>query len=204
MTDLTMPQRLICAGFRLEESGQCPFAAEALVVRAWKDNREAFGLAGFEHLYPDANKVLYNLMGARGLVSRGWFVQREKGKKLYELSRQSRDEARVLLGSVAQRRTLGKIQVSEDVEVRLCSLLRCRAYSRWRSGGAGEVAVEDAKYFLSLDPAGTVEKSAQALVSGQTALRCGGVATAADLDGLRRCRDALLATHGKRLGMSVR
>ena len=56
------------------------FLAEELVVAAWRECPQRFGLRGYEAVYPDSNRVLYNLMGSRGLVARG-LLERVAGRR---------------------------------------------------------------------------------------------------------------------------
>jgi len=50
------------------------FTAEELIVHAWRKNKHAWGLRGFEDQYPDANKMLKELdahAGKQGIVGQG-------------------------------------------------------------------------------------------------------------------------------------
>ena len=77
LAECTLPEKILLAGFELEEQGQSPFSAEALIVAAWQKYPRTFGLKGYEELYPDSNKVLAGIMGEKGLPKRGWM---EAGK----------------------------------------------------------------------------------------------------------------------------
>lgn len=206
--DLTVPQKLIVAGYRLEQRGQNPFTAEALVVQAWKDSPRTFGLAGFADQYPDANKALASLMGEKGLVRRGWFVQPVKGSKLYHLSDQARAEVRRIqsgtptTGPVANGHTthmLPKIQVSESCELAVCSLLRLPAYSKFRGGQSELITWPDAEAFVSLGPTEAIRQTVAALVNGRTTMRCGAEVTRADLDSLTKCEQGIRRVFKRQL-----
>lgn len=45
--DCTVPEKILLAANQLEESGQTPFSAEALIVMAWQKYPRTFGLKGF-------------------------------------------------------------------------------------------------------------------------------------------------------------
>jgi hypothetical protein len=90
----TLPEKILLAAGHLEELGQSPFTAEALIVSAWQKYPRTFGLKGFEEQYPDSNKVLSGIMGEKGLPRRGWMVK--VGQKMYTLTRDGRQIVRKL------------------------------------------------------------------------------------------------------------
>src|ERR1700689_3173266 len=100
VADCTVPEKILLAAFQLEEQGQSPFSAEALVVAAWQKFPRTFGLKGYSDLYPDSNKVLTSIMGEKGLARRGWLVK--MGQKLYNLTRDGREVVRTLLAGEEQ------------------------------------------------------------------------------------------------------
>ena len=57
---------LACSGGHCEKT----FTSEDLLVRAWKNERPAWGLRGYEDEYPDADKIHKELDG-RGAASKG-------------------------------------------------------------------------------------------------------------------------------------
>src|SRR5438067_9394068 len=83
--ECTVPEKILLAAHHLEVQGQSPFSAEALIVASWQQFPRTFGLKGYTDQYPDSNKVLSSIMGAKGLASRGWLLK--MGQKLYSLSR---------------------------------------------------------------------------------------------------------------------
>jgi hypothetical protein len=86
---------ILLAAWELEEGGQTPFSAEALVVASWQKFPRAFGLKGFAETYPDSNKVLASIMGSKGLARRAWLVK--MGAKQYALTKEGRLAARRML-----------------------------------------------------------------------------------------------------------
>jgi hypothetical protein len=61
------------------------FSIEDLTVRAWQAYPTAFGMARWPH--PDSNKVISLVVGARGLVARGWLEK--VGPKTYRVKEQA-------------------------------------------------------------------------------------------------------------------
>lgn len=150
--ELTVSQKIILAAYHLEEQGNSPFSAEALIVASWTESPKTFGLKGFVEKYPDANRVLACIMGERGLARRGWLVK--MGQKLYTLSRQGREEAkRVLAGDespMPKRRALAQIKVPKDLEQQLTGLLNSRVVRLFKTGMKREITYKDACNFWGL------------------------------------------------------
>ncbi len=63
----------------LASMGDVPVPLSVLVVRAWEREPRRFGLLGFEHLHPDANRVQAKLSGADGLCALGWCTRLSPG-----------------------------------------------------------------------------------------------------------------------------
>src|SRR5438093_10286865 len=95
LADATVPEKILMAAFHLEEQGESPFSAEALIVTAWEKFPKTFGLKGYADQFPDSNKVLSSIMGEKGLARRGWLVK--MGQKLYALTRDGRSIVRKVL-----------------------------------------------------------------------------------------------------------
>ncbi len=71
---LTTLKKVLVVAATLDNEKQT-FTAEDIVVRAWKDFPESFGLRGYQAHHPDSNRVLAKLMGTLGLCGRGWLEQ---------------------------------------------------------------------------------------------------------------------------------
>src|SRR5260370_38764121 len=100
VTECTLPEKILLAAHSLEEAGQSPFSAEALIVAAWQKYPRAFGLKGYVEQYPDSNKVLAAIMGGKGIARRGWLAK--MGQKLDSLARAGRQGVRKLFVDEAQ------------------------------------------------------------------------------------------------------
>jgi hypothetical protein len=149
--ELTVSQKILIAAYHLEENGNTPFSAEALIVASWRESPRTFGLKGFADQYPDSNRVLACIMGERGLARRGWLIK--MGQKLYTLSRQGKEEARrVLTGDDPhpKRRALAQIKVPKDLEAHLITLFTSPAVRRFKEGMKREITYKDACRFWGL------------------------------------------------------
>lgn len=89
--NLTIVEKILLAAYALEEKGEAPFTAEALIVEAWRRDQGAFGLQGYPDKYPDSNRILTNIMGSKGLRGKGWIEK--VGEKQYRLTTSGRKVA---------------------------------------------------------------------------------------------------------------
>lgn len=84
MSELTVVERILVAAASLGGQGES-FSAEDLVVRCWELFPDYFGLQGYAKKYPDSNRVLTKIMGAKGgLRGKGWISK--TGSKRYRLT----------------------------------------------------------------------------------------------------------------------
>jgi hypothetical protein len=149
ISECTLPEKILLAAFGLEEQGQTPFTAEALVVAAWEKYSQAFGLKGFEDRYPDSNKVLTALMGEKGLARRGWL--HKAGQKLYNLTREGKHVVRRLLqGEAAPPRSSTPVKLEREHDRLLQGLLASTAFEKYREGKQGELKFADACRFWGI------------------------------------------------------
>jgi hypothetical protein len=145
VVDTTLPEKILLAAFQLEEAGQSPFSAEALIVCSWQQYPQTFGLKGYAEQYPDSNKVLSSIMGEKGLAKRGWLIK--MGQKLYALTREGRGVIRRLLQEedaprqdVASRPT----SVSKEQDKLLQGLFQSTALLKFQEGRKLEWTFADA------------------------------------------------------------
>jgi hypothetical protein len=149
VAELTTSQKILLAASRLEEQGQSPFSAEALIVASWQDSPKAFGLKGYADQYPDSNKVLSCIMGEKGLANRGWLVK--MGQKLYQLSRKGQEEVRRLLAGEPPKPAAhgqavkpSRYKIPREQEKFLLQLFGSVAVQRFKQGLKVELTFADA------------------------------------------------------------
>ena len=157
VAELTVSEKVLLSAYALEEAGQSPFTAEALIVHAWKQDPAGFGLRGFTEQYPDSNKVLAAIMGERGLARKGHFVK--VGQKVYALSREGRLTARRILSGeepppsetpTPQSRQPKHVKLTRDQEKQLQSLLASTALAKFREDRQSELTFADACRFWGI------------------------------------------------------
>jgi hypothetical protein len=146
VAECTVPEKILLAALQLEERGESPFSAEALIVNAWQKYPRTFGLKGFADQYPDSNKVLSSIMGVRGLAGRGWLAK--VGQKLYTLTREGRQVIRRLQqgGEVPPAAQRG-VQISPEQEKFLTNLWSTPAVEKYQEGRRPELNFNDALGF---------------------------------------------------------
>jgi hypothetical protein len=142
IADCTVPEKILLAAHQLEQEGQSPFSAEALIVASWQKFPRTFGLKGYAELYPDSNKVLSSIMGEKGLARRGWLAK--MGQKLYSLSRDGKHVAHRLLQGGEPEVTGAPMKISRDQEKFLMGLFGSSALEKYDEGRKPELNFADA------------------------------------------------------------
>jgi hypothetical protein len=149
IVDCTVPEKILLAAHFLEEEGQSPFSAEALIVASWQKFPKTFGLKGYAELYPDSNKVLSSIMGVKGLASRGWLIK--MGQKLYSLSREGRQVVRrILEGGEPAISKGGPPKLSREQEKILFRLFDTDAVEKYTEGRKPDLTFSDACRFWDI------------------------------------------------------
>ena len=146
--DFTVPEKILLAAFELEEQGQSPFSAEALIVASWQKFPRTFGLKGYADQYPDSNKVLASIMGAKGLASKGWLMK--MGQKLYALTREGRNSVRRLMSDGDTPAHVEPVRITREQEKALLSLMNSAAIQKFQEGTKNELAFADASRFWGI------------------------------------------------------
>jgi hypothetical protein len=151
IAECTVPEKILLAAWQLEEQGQSPFSAEALIVASWQKFPRAFGLKGYADQYPDSNKVLASIMGEKGLARRGWLVK--MGQKLYALTRDGRQVVRRLMADGSETPEPSRaepVKLSRDQEKFLQGLFASSAVEKFQEGRKQELTFADATRFWGI------------------------------------------------------
>ncbi len=144
-----MPEKILVAAEQLEQQGQSPFTAEALIVAVWQKFPATFGLKGFAEQYPDSNKVLSSLMGEKGLARRGWLIK--TGQKMYALTREGRRIIRKVMGGEAEEPEPSQLQrLPRDLERFVVGMLDSSAVQKFEENRKSELTFADACRFWGI------------------------------------------------------
>jgi hypothetical protein len=149
VVECTVPEMILLAAWDLEQQGQSPFSAEALIVTAWMKFPRAFGLKGYADQYPDSNKVLACIMGGKGLTRRSLLVK--MGQKLYALTREGRTVVRHLLQEGGDEEPpADSAKLTREQEKFLLGLLASTAVQKYDEGRKHELTFADACRFWGI------------------------------------------------------
>lgn len=150
VVECTVPEKILIAASELEQQGQSPFSAEALIVTSWQKFPRTFGLKGYADQYPDSNKILSCIMGNRGLARRGWLAK--MGQKLYTLTREGRQVV-LRLQEGGERTALTSspaLKIGRDQEKLLLGLCNATATQKFEEGLKNELNFGDACRFWGI------------------------------------------------------
>jgi hypothetical protein len=179
LAECTLPEKILLAAHALEEQGQTPFSAEALIVSAWQKYPKTFGLKGYEEQYPDSNKVLSGIMGVKGLPHRGWLAK--VGQKRYTLTREGRQVVRRLQDGEAPATERDRPAVlTREQDLLLQGLLSSAVWHKHRQGRQQEWTFSEACRFWNMG-----ERTGDAIDARLDELQAqlGGIARAIGLGG---------------------
>ena len=152
---LSVTEKLVLAAYSLIGHQSQRFSAEDLVVAAWKQFPDTFGLSGHEDdegrpKFPDSNRVFAEIMGSKPLRQRG--LLRKSGEKVYELT-----ESGVQLAQLLQRRSGSpdeptKAGMGRQKETELKRLFASKAAAKFRNNRAEDITFYDACVFWGISP----------------------------------------------------
>ena len=151
---LTVQDKLVLAAYRLESDGRSPFTAEDLVVTAWRDYPDTFGLAGYQTpegtlMYPDSNRVFAEIMGSKPVRKRGLLTK--VGQKMYKLTEAGTHHA-TLLAQRTKRDATQKSGLARDLRDYIERLMESRAMCKYREGRSDEITFFDTCLFYGISP----------------------------------------------------
>jgi hypothetical protein len=152
---LSVSDKLIIAAYRLTASGKSPFTAEDLVISAWQNYPDTFGLSGHvdengRNAYPDSNRVFAEIMGTKPVRQRGYLVK--VGNKLYRLT-----EVGTQYASQIQSDSTGieKLSLARPLKDELHRLLHANAVEKFRNGQIDDITFHDACGFWKISSRST-------------------------------------------------
>ncbi len=182
--DMSANQYLLIAASKLAEV----FHESDLVVAAWQEAKHAFGLRGYEGTFPDSNRTLAPLCGARGLVAQGWLVKHPD--RFYSVSEQGREKVQEM--AAGDRKPLKLKRMPTETAALLDTLFCCPAYTRYRSGMNQGTPMHQIDEFMDLYDDGSVIEIARKNIAAQyTELPSGQIISVHDLSKLQDCAASL-------------
>jgi len=151
---LTVADKLLIAALDLEGHGKRSFSAEDLVVSAWQNFPDAFGLRGYlddknKPIYPDSNRVYAEIMGSKPLRKSGYM--RRVGNKMYALTDAGRARAHEM-GSGGVADSSARWGFGREEADHVARLFESKAAQKYRSGNSGDITFFDACGFWGISP----------------------------------------------------
>ncbi|UCD58979.1 MAG: hypothetical protein JSV16_07705 [Candidatus Hydrogenedentota bacterium] len=146
--------KLLVTALHIEEAGKQVFSAEDLVVRAWGEFPDAFGLQGYydgngNAIYPNSNRVYAEIMGSKPLRKQG--LLQKVGNKMYRLTEAGRVRAK-RVENTAGAKTEGKWVLGREQVDQIKRLFESKAAQKHRAGNLDEVTFFDACGFWGISP----------------------------------------------------
>ena len=212
----TVADRLLIVAHRISGDQCIPFSAEQLVISAWQEYPESFGLRGFLNeegypKYPDSNRIFAEIIGSKPLRKLG--LLEKIADKTYRLTEAGRQRASVLIDQWAQdvpRQSLSR-KLQEDIR----RLLRSRASTKDGSGQRSRITFFDMCLFWGISPRSsamhlevklahikkTLYQVKEYITSGTISLDGHNEATASDIDRLIELHFELQEIFAKELSI---
>jgi hypothetical protein len=148
---LSVHEKLLLAAARLESQGISPFTAEDLVVAAWEDYPDTFGLAGHNDLdgqprYPNSNRVFAEIMGSKPIRKQGLLEKR--GTKLFRVTETGRQKA----ANLTDRKggNTKKAAFSRETQREFQRLVKSRALDKHKENRDDDITFNDAAGFWGI------------------------------------------------------
>jgi len=147
---LSVPEKVLISAYKLFISGKERFTAEDLVISAWSNFPDTFGLVGYNH--PNSNRVFAEIMGTKPIRKRGWLIK--VGEKIYSLTESGRDYA-ASLTDIIPTHCKDKISLPRDIQNKLKMLLNSHAISKYLNNETKNISFYDACDFWGISPRST-------------------------------------------------
>jgi hypothetical protein len=151
--------KLLIAAIDLETDGKRPFTAEDLVVNAWKNFPDAFGLSGYldergYRKYPDSNRVFAEIMGSKPIRKKGYL--QKVGTKMYHLTEAGQGQARQLSaiynGRGDTKSDTGKSGIDRTMVLKIKRLFSSKVFEKYIGQRTEEITFYDACAFWGITP----------------------------------------------------
>jgi hypothetical protein len=165
---LTVPEKILSCAVELDQE-KGTFSAEDLVVRCWERFPDTFGLQGYADSHPDANRVLTNIMGSKGLRGKGWL--RKVREKRYRVTEAGRHAAMSLAGvELSEAQRAGSL--SRETTDILGRLITSRAVQKYRLQEA--LTFGDLCSFWNISPRSNAYQLRDAITGAEAAIDAAG------------------------------
>lgn len=146
-SELTLNEKVLLAAFKLSNGDiRKSFTAEELVIESWKLDEAAFGLRGYERIYPDSNNLYTKLMGKSGLVRLGYL------KKISDKTYTITEAGLSIASSLAPTATETKTKVVRQMHDAIVKIINHPVFTEWLIDKNKPTKFRDAMWFWGIAP----------------------------------------------------
>jgi len=157
--NLSLNDKILIAALKLSRGEiHSEFTAEALLVEAWKDDKPAFGLRGYEGNYPDSNNLYVKLMGKKSLVRLGYL--KKVGEKTYTLT----EAGLSIASSLKPTDEETKLKIDRQLHDAVIKIINHQVFRDWLIDKDKPNKFRDAMWFWGIAP-GTPPKVVKERIS---------------------------------------
>jgi hypothetical protein len=134
------------------------FTAESLLVAAWKSDKWAFGLRGYEEVHLDANRLYTKIDGSSGLVAKG--LLKAEGDRILRITEAGLAQGSSLKTAVSEGEIDSALQFKVDraLQESLTRLINSQEFRDWLEDKTRVMRFRDAGSFWGIAP-GTPAKT---------------------------------------------
>jgi hypothetical protein len=143
---LTLNDKVLLASLFLSAGDIKNFTAEDILIKAWKDDKSAFGLRGHENDFPDSNKLYTKLDGKGGLVSKG--LLKKVSDRTYILTEAGLASALDLKPSKEEE----QIKLDRRLQESVAKIINHTVFQEWLKDPNKPKQFRDAGWFWGIAP----------------------------------------------------
>ena len=160
---LSLKQQILVAALECSSGdSEKTFTMEALVVSAWKRNRQDWGLRGYEDLYPDLDKMNKEISprgkGMKGMIDLG-FLERVN-RRVYRLT----SAGLVAASKLQPSNAIGREKADRGLETAVKQIIEHPVFKSWLTDPARPKYFREAGHFWGIAP-GTPPKTVRERVN---------------------------------------
>jgi hypothetical protein len=154
---LGLKEKLLLAAFEVSKGDtEKTFTGEDLLVEAWKQDRQAWGLRGYEIHHPDLEKLRKEIdsrgksAGSQSLINNG-FLAKQEGR-IYRLTSKGLAAALRLKQQGEVVDDTVQMKVGRELHAKIKAILESPIFASWIKNSAEPKHFRDAGYFWGIGP----------------------------------------------------
>jgi hypothetical protein len=160
---LGLKQQILLAAADLSgDDLQKTVTAEELLVHAWKSDKQAWGLRGFEDSFPDSSKLFKELdahAGKQGIVGEG--LLEKVHRRVFRITAAGLAEASMLRPSD----TIGREKADRQLEQAVKQIIEHPVFKDWLKDSTRPKYFREAGHFWSIAPSTPAKTALERIIS---------------------------------------